>query len=171
MSAATIILLLVTLQRAAELVLARSNTRRLLERGALEVAPGHYPIVVLLHAAWLGALWLYGRNQPVEAVAASGYGLLQLARLWIIATLGRRWTTRIIVLPGEPLVTAGPYRFVSHPNYMVVAAEIALLPLALHLPLMAFTFSILNALVLVVRIRAEDRALAAFALPARAASP
>jgi len=171
MSAATLLLLAVTLQRVAELVLARANTRRLLARGAMEVAPGHYPFVVLLHASWLGALWIYGRDQPIELVAAGGYGALQLARAWVMVTLGRRWTTRIIVLPGEPLVTRGPYRFLSHPNYLVVAAELALLPLALGLPRLAFTYSILNALVLAIRIRAENRALAAPILPVPAARP
>lgn len=161
MNAASIILFAVTLQRAAELVLARRNTALLLARGALEVAPGHYPFVVLLHAAWLGALWMFGRDQPVDPIAAGGYGVLQLLRAWTIASLGARWTTRIVVLPGQPLVTRGPYRFLSHPNYVVVAAEIALLPLALHLPRIALVFSVLNALVLAVRIRAEDRALAA----------
>jgi methyltransferase len=165
-SAATIILVAVTLQRAAELVLARANTRQLLARGAREMAPGHYPFVVLLHAAWLGALWICGRDQPIEPIAACGYGLLQLVRAWVILTLGRRWTTRIIVIPGEAPVTTGPYRFMSHPNYLVVAAELALLPLALGLPRLAFTFSLLNGLVLAVRIRAESRALAEAARPA-----
>ncbi|MDR3469074.1 MAG: isoprenylcysteine carboxylmethyltransferase family protein [Xanthobacteraceae bacterium] len=171
MSAASIVLLAVTLRRAAELVLARHNTSRLVARGAQEAAPGHYPFVVLLHAAWLGALWIYGRDQPVDAIAAGGYGILQLLRIWTMASLGARWTTRIMVLPGQPLVASGPYRFLSHPNYVVVAAEIALLPLALHLPRLALTFSVLNALVLAVRIRAEDRALAACASDTTTASP
>jgi len=165
-SAAAVILLAVTLQRVAELGLARANTRWLLAQGAVEAAPRHYPLMVMVHAAWLGTLWIYGRDQPVEAIAACGYALAQLARIWVIATLGRRWTTRIIVLPGAPLIKDGPYRFVSHPNYMVVAAELALLPLALGLPRVALVFTILNALILAVRIRAEDHALVAFALRA-----
>ncbi len=94
-------------------------------------------------------------------MALSLFVALQGVRLWILATLGPRWTTRIIVLPGAPLVASGPYRYFSHPNYAVVAAEIALLPLALHLLLLALIFTALNAAVLVIRIRVEARALSA----------
>ena len=160
MSGATLILAAVTLQRAGELGLARYNTARLLERGAIEVAAEHYPILVATHLAWLAALWLLGRNQSIDIIGMTGYGALQCLRMWVILTLGARWTTRIIVLPGEPLICSGPYRFLSHPNYVVVAGEIALLPLALHLPMVALIFSALNALVLAVRVRAENRALA-----------
>lgn len=168
MSAAAIILALVLLQRLGELVLARANTARLLARGATEIAAGHYPLLVALHAAWLISLWVWGRDQPVDPLALALFVVLQGLRVWVIATLGARWTTRIIVLPGEPLVSSGPYRYVSHPNYAVVAAEIAVLPLALHLPLLAAIYTLLNAVVLSIRIRAEARALAARpALPAR----
>jgi methyltransferase len=85
--------------------------------------------------------------------------LLQLGRIWVLRTLGPRWTTRIIVLPGAPLVTGGPFRFVSHPNYLVVIGEIAVLPLVFGLWKVALLFSVLNAVVLAIRIRAEDRAL------------
>lgn len=159
MTLATIVLTLVTLQRAGELVLAHRNTRRLLARGAVEVAPGHYPLIVLLHLAWLAGLWLLARDAPVDPFWLALFVVLQGLRVWVIATLGRRWTTRIIVLPGAPLVRAGPYRFLSHPNYIVVAGEIAALPLALGLPLTALAFSVANAAVLAIRIRAEDRAL------------
>lgn len=170
MSAATIILALVTLQRLGELVLARHNTRRLLAQGAKEVGSGHYPLIVLLHAAWLLALWIFGRDQPVDGLMLTIFILLQGVRVWVLATLGERWTTRIIVLPDAPLIANGPYRFVSHPNYAVVAAEIAVLPLALHLPALALIFTALNALVLIIRIRAESRALSASTgRPARAA--
>jgi methyltransferase len=85
--------------------------------------------------------------------------MLQVLRVWVLATLGPRWTTRIIVLPGAPLVKTGPYRFLSHPNYVVVIGEIAVLPLALGLPLYALAFSILNGIVLWIRISAENSAL------------
>ena len=98
-------------------------------RGAVEVAPGHYPLIVAVHAAWLISLWVFGHDQPVNVVALAVYLVLQGFRFWVMWTLGSRWTTRIIVLPGEPLVSAGPYRFLSHPNYAVVAGEIAVLPL------------------------------------------
>jgi methyltransferase len=150
---------LVTVQRLGELVLSRYNTRKLLARGAIEVGAGHYPLIVSVHAAWLIALWIWGRGESVNLVALALFIVLQGLRVWIIATLGARWTTRIIVLPGEPLVASGPYRYLSHPNYAVVAAEIATLPLALHLPMLALIFTGLNAAVLAIRLRAETRAL------------
>jgi methyltransferase len=156
---ASVILVLVTVQRLGELVLSRHNTRKLLARGAIEVGAGHYPLIVSVHAAWLIALWIWGRGESVNLVALALFIALQGLRVWIIATLGARWTTRIIVLPGEPLVASGPYRYVSHPNYAVVAAEIATLPLALHLPMLALIFTGLNAAVLAIRLRAETRAL------------
>jgi methyltransferase len=161
MNFAAVILALVTLQRLGELVLAQANTKRLQALGATEVASGHYPLVVAMHTAWLVTLWVWGRDQPVNSVALAIFIVLQGLRFWVMATLGRRWTTRIIVVPGQPLVSSGPYRYLSHPNYAVVAAEIAVLPLALHLPLPALIFTFLNAGVLGIRIRTEARALAA----------
>jgi methyltransferase len=157
---AVAILAFVTVQRLIELVIARSNTRYLLARGGIEIGRGHYPLLVVLHAAWLAALWWYGRQAPVNLVLLALFMVMQALRVWVLATLGRRWTTRIIVLPGAPLVARGPFRFLRHPNYCVVVAEIALLPLALGLPWLAVLFSILNALVLTIRIRAENGALA-----------
>jgi methyltransferase len=161
LTAAEIILALVTLQRAGELVVARRNTQRLIARGAVEIARGHYPLVVAVHAGWLISLWLFGRDQPVNAIALAAYLVLQGLRGWVFWTLGARWTTRIIVIPGETLVSAGPYRYLSHPNYAVVAGEIAVLPLVFYLPWLAAIFTVLNAAVLAIRIRAESRALAA----------
>jgi methyltransferase len=161
MSLAATILALVTLQRLGELVLARRNTARLRARGAIEIGASHYPLLVVMHTAWLAALWVWGRDQDVDLVALAAFIVMQGLRVWVLATLGERWTTRIILLPGAPLVTSGPYRYFSHPNYAVVAAEIALLPLALHLPWLALVFTILNAAVLTIRIRAEQRALSA----------
>jgi methyltransferase len=123
-----------------------------------------------MHAAWLIALWVYGRDQDVNLIALAVFVALQAFRVWILATLGPRWTTRIIVLPGQPLVASGPYRYFSHPNYVVVAAEIAVLPLALHLPMLALIFTLLNAAILIVRIRAETRALSDGSRRMRAAS-
>lgn len=159
MTFGTIVLGFVTLQRASELVLARYNTVRLLNRGALEIAPGHYWLLVAMHGAWLVALWIWGRNQPVNLLWLSVFVILQVLRVWVIASLGSNWTTRIIVLPGTPLVSTGAYRFMSHPNYVVVACEIVVLPLALSLPIIALVFTALNALMLTIRIRAENRAL------------
>ncbi len=161
MTAAEIILALVTLERAGELVVARRNTRHLLARGAVEISAGHYPLVVAVHAGWLLALWLFGRDHSVNAIALAAYLVLQGLRGWVFWTLGARWTTRIIVVPGEKLVSGGPYRYLSHPNYAVVTGEIAVLPLVFYLPWLAVIFTVLNAVVLTIRIRAENRALAA----------
>ena len=152
---------MVTLQRAGELVFAQHNTRRLLARGGIELAPGHYPLIVAVHAGWLISLWWFGRDQDVNVTALAAYLVLQCLRFWVFWILGSRWTTRIIVVPGETLVSAGPYRFLSHPNYAVVIGEIAVLPLVFYLPSIAAIFSVLNAMVLAIRIRAENRALAA----------
>ena len=160
MTSAGLILALVMLQRAAELVISSSNTRRLRARGALEIAGAHYPLIVAVHAAWLISLWIFGHDRPVNVVALLIYVVLQGFRIWVMWTLGARWTTRIIILPDEPLVRRGPYRLLPHPNYAVVAGEIALLPLVFGLPLLALIFTLLNAVVLAIRIRAENRALA-----------
>ena len=153
------VLSFVTLQRLAELWLSQRNTKRLLARGAHEAAPGHYPFIVLLHASWLGVLWFFGPGPPIEIIPLVIYGLLQVARIWVIATLGERWTTRIIILPGAPLVKSGPYRWFDHPNYLIVIGEIAVLPLVFGLPMIAILFSVLNGLLLWVRIRDENQAL------------
>lgn len=161
-----VILGFVTLQRLGELWLSNRNTRRLLAQGAHEVGAAHYPLIIAVHLLWLAALWWLAPGRPVNVFWLGLFVLLQLARVWVIASLGARWTTRIIVVPGAPLVRSGPYRFVSHPNYLVVAGEIAALPLAFGLWRVALVFSLLNAAVLTVRIRAEGRALARLARPA-----
>jgi methyltransferase len=159
MSLAVIILALVTLQRIGELWLSNRNTRRLLARGAREVGASHYPLIVAVHALWLLTLWWLAPGRQVDGFWLGLYVLLQLARIWVIASLGERWTTRIIVLSDAPLVDRGPYRFDSHPNYLVVVGEIAALPLAFGLWSVAVLFSLLNAAVLTIRIREENRAL------------
>jgi methyltransferase len=156
---AVLLLGAVTAERAAELWLAQRNAAALLRRGAREVAPGHYPAIVLLHATWLASLWVFGSRHPVSSTWLAVFLALQVLRVWILATLGHRWTTRIIVLSGAPLVANGPYRFLSHPNYLVVVAEIAALPLCLGLPWLAFLFSAANAVILSIRVRAENAAL------------
>lgn len=146
------------LQRGGELMLARRNTRRLLARGAVEHGAGHYPLIVLLHASWLLAIAALGWSNPVHSGWLAAFAMLQLLRVWVLASLGERWTTRIIVL-NEPLVERGPYRWMPHPNYAVVIAEILVAPMVLGLWQVAAIFTLLNAVVLTIRIHAEGRAL------------
>ncbi|PKU25130.1 isoprenylcysteine carboxyl methyltransferase family protein [Telmatospirillum siberiense] len=159
MTAAALLLVLVTAERLAELWLARRNTAALVARGAFEAASGHYPLIVLLHASWLAGLWLFGWARPLNPGWLAIFVVLQGLRVWVLTTLAGRWTTRIIILPGAPLVTRGPYRFLSHPNYLVVIGEIAILPLCLGLFWYALVFSVANAVILAIRIRAENAAL------------
>ena len=149
----------VTAQRLGELVLANRNTKRLLARGGVEKGAEHYPLIVALHAVWLAGLWWLAWDRPANLAWLAVYGLLQAGRAWVLASLGARWTTRIIAVPGETLVRKGPYRFIAHPNYVVVAGEILVLPLVFGLWAYALVFSALNAAVLWIRIRAESRAL------------
>jgi len=159
MSLPYLIMALVTLQRLGELVIAASNTRHLRALGAVEIGRAHYPAMVALHASWLAALWLSVGGRAVNLPLLGVFLLLQALRVWVLATLGRRWTTRIIVLPRAPLVTDGPFRFLRHPNYCVVVGEIAVLPLVFGQIWIAVVFTLLNAAMLWVRIGAEARAL------------
>ena len=155
-----VILGLVAAQRLAELVYAARNTRQLRARGAIEVDSGGYPGLVLLHAGWLGSMLMFLPAATVPNWGLIGvFAVLQLGRLWVMRTLGARWTTRIIVLPGTAGITGGPYRYCRHPNYLIVACEIAVLPLAFHAPALAAGFSLANFGLLWRRIRLEDRAL------------
>ncbi len=153
------IMAFVTLQRLSELVIARRNTARLMAAGAREYGAGHYPVMVAMHTAWLIALWFSVGDRTVSRPLLLVFAVLQGMRIWVLATLGPRWTTRIIVLPGASLVARGPFRFLRHPNYAVVTAEIAVLPLTFGLVGIAALFTVLNAAMLYVRIGAENRAL------------
>jgi methyltransferase len=154
-----LLLSFVTAERVGELWLARRNTKALLALGGREVGKEHYSVIVALHTFWLLGLWFMARDVTIDLKWLGVFICLQALRVWTLLTLGRRWTTRIIVVPGETLVKAGPYRLIRHPNYLVVIGEIAVLPLCLGQPLYALIFSIANALVLIVRIRAENAAL------------
>jgi methyltransferase len=161
MSVISIVAALVALQRIIELIYAERNTRLLRAAGAHEYAPWQHPLFVLLHATWLvGMLVLIPAAQPPNWYLLAPFFVLQALRVWVIATLGRFWTTRIISLPGAPIVRSGPYRWMHHPNYAIVIAEIAILPLAFGAVTIAVVFSILNAGLVTLRIRAEEDALA-----------
>jgi methyltransferase len=121
--------------------------------------------MVGLHAAWLVGLWILAWDRPANLAWLAVYLGLEVLRVWVLASLGSRWTTRIIVVPGETLVSRGPYRFIPHPNYAVVVGEIAVLPLVFGLPVYAVVFSALNASMLWLRIRAESAALAEAPVP------
>ena len=161
MNPAVVIVLLVAAQRLGEMAYGQRNARRLLAEGAVEAGAGHYPVIVLVHAGWLMTLLVVASRDPeVNWWLVGLYGLLQIGRFWVLASLGRYWTTRLISLPNAPLVRRGPYRFLRHPNYAVVMAEIAVLPLAFGAWQVALVFSVLNGAVLSWRIRIEDRTLA-----------
>ena len=162
----TVLVGLVAVERLAELVVAKRNLAWSLARGGKETGFGHYPFMVVLHTGLLVGcvleVWLGGR----PFLAALGAPMLvlvvasQALRWWCIRTLGPRWNTRIIVVPDLPLITGGPYRFFRHPNYVAVIAEGGALPLVHTAWLTAIVFSVLNAGLLTVRIRAENNALA-----------
>ncbi len=156
-----VLLAYLTIQRLAELWWARQNEARLVAAGGIEHGHSHFALMVLLHAAWLLGMWALAYDSPVNPAYLILFIVLQAARFWILFSLGRRWTVRVIVVPGEQLVVRGPYRFLRHPNYAVVIGEIAVVPLALGLPIYAVVFSILNAAVLALRVPQESAALAA----------
>ncbi len=166
------LLVLVGLERVAELVLSRRNLAWSLRRGGLEVGQEHYRAMVVMHTAFLLSCaaevvlldrpfvpWL-GWTALVVVVAA------QLLRWWCIVTLGHQWNTRVVVVPGLPRVTRGPYRWSAHPNYVAVVLEVAALPLVHSAWLTAVVFSVLNAVVLRTRLRVENRAVALLGAPA-----
>ena len=152
---------LVLLQRVIELVWARRNTVRLRRLGAVEADAEGYPYFVLLHAGWLVSLALFvpAATPPIWPLLGL-FVLLQLGRLWVISSLGHYWTTRIVTLPGAPLVQSGPFRWLRHPNYLLVIAEIAVLPLAFGAVPIAVSFSAVNLILLIRRIRIEESVLA-----------
>lgn len=163
-TAALIFLGFIIVQRLSELVIAKRNTANLLARGAYEVGATHYPVIVAMHSAWIACLLIFGYDKTVAFGWLAVFAVLQVFRIWILGSLGGRWTTRIIILE-EPLVVRGPFKYFSHPNYMLVVAEIIVAPMVLGLVWVAIVFTVLNAAVLWVRIGVEQKALA----PLRAA--
>jgi methyltransferase len=155
------IVALVAAQRLLELVYAQRNTRALLARGGREIGREHYPLFVVLHAAWLAAIVLALPRPPtIHWLPLAAYAVLEVLRAWTVLSLGPYWTTRIITLPEAPLIKRGPYRFLRHPNYLIVMGEILLLPLCFGEIWIAIAFTVLNAGLLAWRIRTEETALA-----------
>ena len=165
------LLVVITFERLAELIVSQRHATASLSRGGVEFGRGHFPVMVALHTALLAACWIEPLALHRSFIPALAYPMLAVVvaanvlRWWCIATLGSRWTARVIVLPGVPLVTAGPYRWFAHPNYVAVVIEGAALPLAGSAWITAATFTAANAVLLTVRIRCETGALAAAAVP------
>jgi len=156
-----LLIALIALQRLAELAVARINTRRLLASGGIEHGAGHYPVMVALHCAWLVCLAVFvPADTALNPLLFVVFLVLQAARVWVITSLGRYWTTRVITLPGAPVVRRGPYRWVRHPNYLIVIGEFAVVPLIAGAWEIALAFSLANGALLWHRIRIENAALA-----------
>ena len=153
---------LVAIQRLLELGLSRRNERLLRARGAVERGQGHYPLIVAMHCLWLLSTLVEGalRGPTLWPIPLAIFLLVQPLRYWSIFSLGEHWNTRILVVPGAQLVRRGPYRYLRHPNYVVVVVEILTFPLIFGAWITALVFSVLNAALLSTRIRVENRALA-----------
>ena len=156
---AAVLLALLTVQRSSELLVSARNTKALIRAGASERAPDQYPFMIALHATWLVSLWLLAWSREVGLWWIPLLALLQVGRFWTMRTLGSRWTTRIIIPRDAAPLVSGPYRFVRHPNYLIVAVELPCISLALGLAWHAALFGALNLAMLSWRIREEDRGL------------
>lgn len=160
---------LVAVQRLFELVLARRNERRARARGAIERGRGHYPLIVALHVLWLASTLVESvlRGPEIPAfwpLPLALFLLVQPLRYWAIFSLGESWNTKILVVPGAKTIGRGPYKYLNHPNYVVVVVEILTFPLIFGAWVSALVFTLLNAVVLCVRITEENRALAEIAV-------
>lgn len=158
----TVFILFLIGLRVGELLLARRNERWLLQHGAVEYGQKHYPYIVALHALFFVSLiteYIFTSPKSFSLPLLLLYFLLLAFKAWVLFSLGRFWNTKIFRIPNYPLVKKGPYRFMKHPNYVIVIAEIALIPLIFHLYITAVVFSVLNGLMLYVRIREENKAL------------
>lgn len=170
----TVVVALVGVERLVELVVSKRNATWSLERGGVESGRGHYPFMVVLHSGFLVAMLVEAWLRRPEVAPALAWSMLALAvgaqalRWWCITTLGLRWNTRVIVVPGLAPVTGGPYRFLRHPNYVAVVLEGVALPLIHASWVTALVFTLANAGLLAVRIRAEDAALATLPQASRA---
>ena len=152
----------IILLRLGELVLSKSNEKWLLHNGAIEYGQKHYPFIVALHVLFILSLIVEYYTKPdtsYSVILLVVYFLLLVFKTWVILSLGKYWNTKIYHISGVALVSKGPYKFIKHPNYLVVIAEIAIIPLAFHLYYTAIVFTILNAIMLSVRIKEENKVL------------
>jgi len=169
LTAFTVLVLLVGVERLAELVVSKRNAAWSFERGGVETGFSHYPAMVLLHTGLLGGALVEAYVREPHVPSALAWSMLvivvlsQALRWWCIATLGRQWNTRVIVVPGMVPVEKGPYKIFSHPNYVAVVLEGIALPLVHACWITAVVFTVLNAVLLTVRIRVENAALATLA--------
>ena len=174
LAAFTVLVVLVGVERLAELVVSKRNAAWSFERGGVESGFSHYPPMVVLHTGLLAGALVEAYVREPHVPAALAWSMLALVvlsqalRWWCITTLGRQWNTRVIVVPGLAPVTSGPYRLMSHPNYVAVVLEGIALPLVHAAWITAVVFTVLNAVLLTVRIRVENAALATLAEPSRA---
>jgi methyltransferase len=155
-------ILFIILLRLGELVYSKRNERWLLQNQAVEYGKGHYPFIVALHVLFILSLIVeYWIKQPVSCsfYFLIFYFILLLFKAWAILSLGKFWNTKIYHIPTIPLIKKGPYKYIKHPNYLIVIAEIAIIPLVFHLYYTAIIFSILNGIMLWVRIKEENKAL------------
>ena len=153
------ILAFVTLQRLVELPIAAANTKRLLAKGGREAGAGHYPLIVTVHAAWLAALWWFAFGRPINLTFLAFFVLIEFGRIWVLRTLGPRWTFRVLVPPGATAVASGPYRFYRHPNYAAVTGELLGVAFMAHSIVAGPLATIAFVLLIRRRIVVEERAL------------
>lgn len=154
------VLLYIIVQRLGELVYANSNTKRLIAEGGEEFGADHYQYFIFLHSAWIAIIaLLLNPEYPLNPAFLAIFIATQFLRFWTLASIGRWWTTRVISAPHFDRIKRGPYKYISHPNYLVVVLEIAIIPLLLGLPWVALVFSILNAILLRHRLGVENAVL------------
>ena len=160
----SIVISIVILQRLIELIIAKRNEKWMRRQGAFEAGASHYPVMVSMHIGFfislLAEVFLFGRSlSPAWILFLVVFLMTQVARIWCLTSLGKFWNTKIIILPGADVVQKGPYKWIRHPNYVIVTTELLVLPLMFGAYITALIFTLLNAWMLSVRIPAEEKAL------------
>lgn len=163
---AVVFLLVIIIQRLVEVAIAKSNEKWMKSQGAQEFGQSHYRLMVLMHTAFFvclitEGLWLKPSISSLWPLWIGLFILTQIARIWVLTSLGKYWNTKIIVLPNAKVVSKGPYRFVRHPNYVIVTIELIIIPLAFNAFVTLFLFAVLNQIILTIRIQEEEKALIA----------